>query len=118
MAKSAYPSHQLDKFMLRLPDGMRRNIEEEAAMNGRSMNAEIVNRLERSFQYNDPESGVAAALHRMEDLTRELIARLEKVDPEFAASRANFTDEVKAGEIYRQRAEAKKPQPSKPRRKR
>jgi hypothetical protein len=31
-----------DKFMLRLPDGMRDRIKEEADLAGRSMNAEIV----------------------------------------------------------------------------
>ncbi|PTU70759.1 Arc family DNA-binding protein [Chromobacterium haemolyticum] len=34
-----------DKFMLRLPDGMRSRIAEAAKTNGRSMNAEIVHRL-------------------------------------------------------------------------
>ena len=39
-----------DKFMLRLPDGMRDQLKAVAAENGRSMNAEIVSRLERSFR--------------------------------------------------------------------
>ncbi|QOD84862.1 Arc family DNA-binding protein [Chromobacterium haemolyticum] len=34
-----------DKFMLRLPDGMRSRIAKAAKTNGRSMNAEIVHRL-------------------------------------------------------------------------
>lgn len=38
-----------DKFMLRLPDGMRDQIKAAAKENGRSMNAEIVQRLETSF---------------------------------------------------------------------
>jgi hypothetical protein len=37
---------QSDKFMLRFPDGMRDRIAELAKQNGRSMNAEIVQRLE------------------------------------------------------------------------
>jgi hypothetical protein len=44
-----FPSHQLDKVALRLPEGMRKQLQEAAAANGRSMNAEIVKRLERSF---------------------------------------------------------------------
>lgn len=38
-----------DKFMLRMPDGMRDRLKEEAKNNNRTMNAEIVARLERSF---------------------------------------------------------------------
>lgn len=38
-----------DKFVLRLPDGMRDQIKEEAAKAGRSMNAEIIYRLEDSY---------------------------------------------------------------------
>ena len=37
-------------FMLRLPPGMRELIAEAAKANNRSMNAEIVGRLEQSFQ--------------------------------------------------------------------
>jgi uncharacterized protein YggE len=42
-------NRESDKFMLRLPDGMRDLIAEAAKDNGRSMSAEIVHRLERSF---------------------------------------------------------------------
>lgn len=35
-----------DKFMLRFPEGMRDRLKDEAAKSGRSMNAEIVQRLE------------------------------------------------------------------------
>lgn len=38
-----------DKFMLRLPEGMRDKIADAATKNKRSMNAEIVARLERTF---------------------------------------------------------------------
>lgn len=44
-----------DKFMLRLPDGMRERIKAEAEANNRSMNAEIVARLEGSFTSSNPE---------------------------------------------------------------
>lgn len=43
-----------DKFMLRLPDGMRSRIAEAAKANGRSMNAEIVHCLERFFPSHPP----------------------------------------------------------------
>lgn len=40
-----YPSQQQDRFIVRLPDGMRDQIKAAAENNGRSMNAEIVSRL-------------------------------------------------------------------------
>ena len=44
-----YPSFQADQFNVRFPDGMRDRIAATAKGNGRSMNAEIIARLERSF---------------------------------------------------------------------
>lgn len=38
-----------DKFMLRLPDGMRERIRKVAKLNGRSMNAEIVATLDEAY---------------------------------------------------------------------
>ena len=42
-------SRESDKFMLRLPEGMRDRIATASATNGRSMNAEVIARLEASF---------------------------------------------------------------------
>jgi len=42
-------SRDLNKFIVRLPDGMRERIAEEAKRNNRSMNAEVVHRLEQSL---------------------------------------------------------------------
>lgn len=44
------PSQSQDKFIVRLPDGMRDRIKAEAEANNRSMNAEIVARLETSLE--------------------------------------------------------------------
>ncbi|WP_265343414.1 Arc family DNA-binding protein [Aeromonas veronii] len=50
MKKSTAPTGRAsDKFMLRLPDGMRDTISELAKASGRSMNAEIVHRLQQSI---------------------------------------------------------------------
>lgn len=38
-----------DKYVVRLPDGMRDRIKAEAKRNGRSVNAEIVYRLEEAY---------------------------------------------------------------------
>lgn len=43
------PSRGSDQFNLRLPDGMRDRLKEEAETNGRSLNMEIVARLEESL---------------------------------------------------------------------
>lgn len=51
MAKPPAPSDLADKFMLRMPEGMRERIADAAKDNKRSMNAEIISRLEDSFDY-------------------------------------------------------------------
>ena len=43
------PSRTAEQFVIRFPDGMRERIAELAKENGRSMNAEIIARLEKSF---------------------------------------------------------------------
>lgn len=60
MIKQA-PSDFADKFMLRLPPGMRARISDVAKANSRSMNTEIVVALERAFPPtapDDPEANV------------------------------------------------------------
>ncbi len=49
MDKKPYPSDAADKFVLRLPEGMRERIAEFAKQAGRSMNAEIVARISESY---------------------------------------------------------------------
>ena len=60
-------SRESDKFMLRFPDGMRDRIRIEAEKNGRSMNAEIVSRLEASFDTERELSGLVAKLEGFRD---------------------------------------------------
>lgn len=43
----------MPQFNLRMPDELRAAIEQSAQQNGRSINAEIMHRLERSFQNED-----------------------------------------------------------------
>lgn len=57
-----------DKFMLRLPDGMRDRIRVEAESNKRSMNAEIVSRLQESL--DAPARQAAAMLKAQADALR------------------------------------------------
>jgi len=71
MKKDATPTitRESDKFMLRLPDGMRPRIAEEAKNNSRSMNAEIVACLSRS--YSPPSE------HEVEEITTEMFRDLD-----------------------------------------
>ncbi|MFI8556385.1 Arc family DNA-binding protein [Pseudomonas putida] len=45
-------SRTADKFVVRLPDGMRERVAEVARANHRSMNSEIIDRLEQSLLNN------------------------------------------------------------------
>ena len=51
--RKLYPSEQQDRFIVRFPHGMRDKIGVAARTNKRSMNAEIVQRLEASFSSPD-----------------------------------------------------------------
>ncbi len=54
-----------DKFMLRFPTGMRDTIAREAEKAGRSMNAEIVERIARSFERSADPQEIARMLERI-----------------------------------------------------
>lgn len=49
MERKPFPSETQERFIVRFPDGMRDRIAEAAKANNRSMNSEVVARLERSF---------------------------------------------------------------------
>ena len=61
------PARDQDKFVLRLPDGMRDRIAKAASAYGRSMNAEIVHTLQQ--KYNDDLELTSLAIE-MEGLSR------------------------------------------------
>lgn len=52
------PARDLDKIMVRLPDGMRDRLSDAAKANNRSVNAEVVVRLEESFKRENFALGV------------------------------------------------------------
>jgi len=60
-------SREQDKFVVRLPDGLRPEIAAVARLNHRSMNGEIINRLQRSL-----------VLEQIHDKQSELITQLLK----------------------------------------
>lgn len=63
-----------DKFMLRLPPGMRDAIAREAEENGRSMNSEIVDRLVFSFEKILSNQGMIQVSKRLEATAEALEA--------------------------------------------
>lgn len=92
-------SRESDKFMLRLPDGMRDSLKAEAETNKRSMNAEIVARLEESLSRNEDEARQRAS-ETADQIVQMLIERM-------AAMRLDMERRIEALE-----AEKQKPSPS------
>lgn len=69
----AQPTQTDPQFKLRMPAAVKEEIEAAAADNNRSMNAEIVDRLERSGE-------MIAKIERLEKLNRELNAKVSKLE--------------------------------------
>lgn len=63
------PSRRLDQYIARFPDGMRDRLKTEAVRNNRSLNAEIIARLEASFGVT-VEDRFAAIESRLAELER------------------------------------------------
>ncbi|KAA8697152.1 Arc family DNA-binding protein [Pseudomonas proteolytica] len=65
-------SREQDKFVIRLPDGLRPQIAATARNNQRSMNGEIVIRLQRSLTQDqlrdEQEKIISVLLKKIEDL--------------------------------------------------
>ena len=86
-----------DKFMLRLPDGMRDQLKAVAAENGRSMNAEIVIRLERSFRA--PEDQLRANNPAFQGF---MLMAMESI----ADTYANMEDDASLRDLAKKQSEA------------
>lgn len=69
--------------MVRLPDGMRDQIAEAAKANNRSMNAEIVARLVKSFT---PSSNLEEALQINTTVLETVLRRVDYLEATLAAS--------------------------------
>lgn len=72
---SGQTNRESDKFMLRLPDGMRERIKTAADLNQRSMNAEIVATLREAYPDPDPDEETRAFVAFFEGLPDEEKAR-------------------------------------------
>lgn len=101
-------SRNSDKFVLRMPDGMRDTIAELAKQSGRSMNAEIVYRLQKSideeqvemihqigfaqvenYRFGPPPIKLAEPLEELE----QILAKAKKIVDEVMKERAETDDE-------------------------
>ncbi|MGH2342560.1 Arc family DNA-binding protein [Segnochrobactraceae bacterium EtOH-i3] len=74
-----FPSQLAERFQVRMPDGLRDRIRDAAEHNGRSMNAEIVARLEESFTRGlmMSDEGVAESLAHIKHLIDYLDDRIQ-----------------------------------------
>ena len=63
MARPAFTAATADKFVVRLPDGMRKNVEELAATNHSSMNTEIIRAIEAHLEGQARQTLLLDALH-------------------------------------------------------
>lgn len=78
MAPQRYGSRECPQFQLRMPDGLREQIKHAADANGRSMNSELVLRLEQSFS---AERSAYPEIARLLDahIEQEVSARLKQI---------------------------------------
>ena len=76
----ARKAQQLTGVMVRLPEKLRRWMERAAAENGRSMNSEIIYRLERSIATEPEFERVMARLEeQMKKRQAELLRELQQI---------------------------------------
>jgi predicted house-cleaning noncanonical NTP pyrophosphatase (MazG superfamily) len=76
MSKELPPSRTAEQFVVRFPDGMRDRIAEAAKESGRSMNAEIVLRLQRSF---DTTTATTAELDDLRTKIQDVVDEVRKI---------------------------------------
>jgi plasmid stability protein len=85
MARGDFPSSKQDQFVLRFPDGMRDRIKAVADRNGRSMNAEIIARLEQSIGFEEVygtlEEVMLGVWKDIEELQRKVSDHDEVINP-------------------------------------
>lgn len=73
------PSRKLDQYIVRFPDGMRDELKRVAGENGRSLNAEIIHRLDVSLKGITPEE-VSRTDRNLQILHDALVEVRDKLD--------------------------------------
>lgn len=87
-------SRESDKFMLRLPDGMRDKIKASAERNGRSMNAEVVHALQFYFDFEDLNQSRPVAPEQPEDIMEEPTIRVANSNSEIDAAIVEMAEKL------------------------
>ncbi|NNJ16989.1 Arc family DNA-binding protein [Pseudomonas putida CSV86] len=78
---NATNSRTADKFVVRLPNGMREQVAEVARKNHRSMNSEIIDRLEQSLNTQfEPAQPILDGSLNAEELKAELTRAYRVID--------------------------------------
>lgn len=90
-----FPSDKADKFVVRFPDGMREKIRAAAEANNRSMNAEIIARLQDSFAAEDGLKHPVPAGSTMTTRTAAAVQELIQTDEFKDGMRAALVDLAK-----------------------
>ena len=97
---------------VRLEEGLRRRIERVASQRGQSMNAEIVERLRRSFQSDEDKISLIA--RAMIDTFPDIVNRIEEIrseelDVDVDAARKAYEEEIelRAQELLAERDKEK-----------
>lgn len=97
LSEMATPKQTDPQFKLRLPANLKDRVEEAAGANNRSMNAEIVARLESSFERHPAAEDLAQAWEVAEDLRQQLKSRLDHINDvvrDYEARYENLTNEL------------------------
>lgn len=93
------PGRGSDQFVVRFPDGMRDRIAEAAKAAGRSMNAEIVARLDASFSPAVPgEADLAAYTAIMEFVFEDMKRRYHLIPKDAKPGGSLLTGDLKKPE--------------------
>lgn len=100
MARKPYPSEMQERFIVRFPDGMRDQITAAARSNNRTMNSEIVARLQQSFDPAGDDAVAARSRKAMESvfatmqvtegfLAATLVSVIDRLEPEMREAHAH-----------------------------
>jgi Arc-like DNA binding domain len=85
------------QLKLRFPERLRRRIEAAAAKNQQSMNLEIVERLERSFQHEDEDERTSKAAQEATAIFWQALVNLGFVEPPESRTDAEWQAEYEKG---------------------
>jgi plasmid stability protein len=94
----SYNSRNADKFVVRLPEGMRQRIAEVAKNYHRSMNSEIVSRLESSLRTE------ACIQHEFDENTAEPVSENKTISLELTTQEFALIEKVRQLSAQKQQA--------------